>query len=70
MTRVAVIRDPVIPQGNGQFAAIQAVSPPFGVELSPIGVHDNEIERAVERFAQEPNGSLIVTAGSTQFVAI
>jgi ABC-type uncharacterized transport system substrate-binding protein len=63
VTRVAVIRDPVITQGIGQFAAIQAVSPPFGVELSPIGV--NEIERAVERFAQEPNGSLIVTAGST-----
>jgi ABC-type uncharacterized transport system substrate-binding protein len=41
------------------------VSPPFGVELSPIGVRDNEIERALERFAQEPNGSLIVTAGST-----
>ena len=65
VTRVAVIRDPVITQGIGQFAAIQAVSPPFGVELSPIGVGDNEIERAVERFAQEPNGSLIVTAGST-----
>ena len=64
VTRVAVIRDPVITQGIGQFAAIQAVSPPFGVELSPIGVRDNEIERAVERFAQEPNGSLIVTAGS------
>jgi ABC-type uncharacterized transport system substrate-binding protein len=65
VTRVAVIRDPVITQGIGQFAAIQAVSPPFGAELSPIGVGDNEIEGAVERFAHEPNGSLIVTAGST-----
>ena len=65
LTRVAVIRDPLITSGIGQFAAIQAVSPPFGVELSPIGVRENEIERGVERFAQEPNGSLIVTAGST-----
>jgi putative ABC transport system substrate-binding protein len=65
VTRVAVIRDPVITQGIGQFTAIQAVSPPFGVELIPIGVREHEIETAVERFVQEPNGGLIVTAGST-----
>jgi putative ABC transport system substrate-binding protein len=65
VTRVAVIRDPVITQGIGQFAAVQAVSPPFGVELIPIGVREKEAETALERFAQEPNGGLIVTAGST-----
>ncbi|MFL5051539.1 MAG: ABC transporter substrate-binding protein [Xanthobacteraceae bacterium] len=65
VTRVAVIRDPVITQGIGQFAAIQAVSPPFGVELIPIGVREKEIETAVEKFVQEPHGGLIVTAGST-----
>jgi putative ABC transport system substrate-binding protein len=47
-------------------SAIQAVAPSFNVELSVVGVRDaSEIERGVERFAQEPNGSLIVTAGST-----
>ena len=32
MTRAAVIRDPAISAGLGQFAAIQAVAPPLGVE--------------------------------------
>ena len=64
--RAGVLRDPANPFGIGQFAAIQAVSSPFGVELSPIGVRDtSEIERGVKAFAQEPNGGLIVTSGST-----
>jgi hypothetical protein len=49
VTRVAVIRDPVITQGIGQFAAVQAVSPPFGVELIPIGVREKETETALEK---------------------
>ena len=32
VTRVAVLRDPTIPAGIGQFGAIQAVAPSFGVE--------------------------------------
>ena len=35
VTRVAVLRDPAIPAGIGQFAAIQAVAPSFGVEVTP-----------------------------------
>jgi putative ABC transport system substrate-binding protein len=35
-TRVAVLRDPTIASGIGQFAAIQAVAPSLGVELSPV----------------------------------
>jgi putative ABC transport system substrate-binding protein len=38
--RVAVIRDPAIAAGIGQFAAIQSVASSFGVELSPVGVRD------------------------------
>ena len=34
-TRVAVLRDPTIAAGIGQFGAIQAVAPMFGVELHP-----------------------------------
>ena len=53
MTRAAVLRDPAIAAGIGQFGAIQAVAPSFGVELSPIDVRDaGEIERAVAAFAQ------------------
>ena len=67
--RVAVLRDPAIAAGIGQFAAIQSASSSFGVELSPIDVRDpGEIERAVAAFAREPNGGLIVTASSATAV--
>src|SRR5216684_451345 len=36
VTRVAVLRDPTIASGIGQFAAVQAVAPSLGVELSPV----------------------------------
>jgi putative tryptophan/tyrosine transport system substrate-binding protein len=67
LTRVAVLRDPGLAAGIGQFAAIEAMAPPsFGVELSTIDVHDpTEIEHAVIAFARERNGGLIVTLGST-----
>ena len=53
MTRAAVLRDPAIAAGIGQFGAIQAVAPSLGVELSPIDVRDaGEIERAVAAFAR------------------
>ena len=65
VTRAAVLRDPSITAGIGQFAAIQGASSPFGVELSPIDVRDAaEIESAVAAFARESNGGLIVTASS------
>jgi putative ABC transport system substrate-binding protein len=63
IARVAVLRDPATSAGIGQFAAIQTVASPFGVELSPIDVRDgSEIERAIGAFARGPNGGLIVTA--------
>jgi ABC-type uncharacterized transport system substrate-binding protein len=62
-TRVAVIRDPGIASGSGQFGAIQAVGPLLGVEVSPVDARDaGEIERAVTEFARSPNGGLILTA--------
>ena len=64
MTRAAVLRDPAIGSGTGQFAAIQAVAPSLRVEVSPVNMRDaGEIERAVAAFARSPNGGLIVTAG-------
>jgi putative tryptophan/tyrosine transport system substrate-binding protein len=65
IVRAAVLRDPTIPQGIGQFGAIQAVAPSLGVELRPIDVHDAaEIERAVTAFARSANGGLIVTGSA------
>jgi putative ABC transport system substrate-binding protein len=62
VTRVAVLRDPAIATGGGQFAAIQSAAPSFRMEVSPINVRDaGEIERTVTAFARVPNGSLIVT---------
>jgi putative tryptophan/tyrosine transport system substrate-binding protein len=63
VTRVAVLRNAATASGPGQFAAIQAVAPSVGVEVSPVNVSDaGEIERAVAAFARAPNGGLIVTA--------
>ena len=63
VTRAAVLRDPAIASGIGQFGAIQAVAPSLRVELSPVDVRDApEIERAVTAFAGIENGGLVVTA--------
>jgi putative ABC transport system substrate-binding protein len=65
VTRAAVLRDPATAAGIGQFAAIQAASSSFGVELSTIDARDaSEIERGVAAFADGSNGGLIVTASS------
>jgi putative ABC transport system substrate-binding protein len=64
--RVAVLRDPAISAGTGQFGAIQTAAPSFGVELSPINVRDAaEIERAVTAFVRTGNGGLIVTTSAS-----
>jgi putative ABC transport system substrate-binding protein len=69
VTRVAVLRDPDISGGTGQFGAIQSVAPSLGVELSPVNVRDaGEIERAVAAFAHGSNGGLIVTASGLAVV--
>ena len=63
--RVAVLRDPAVSAGTGQFGAIQTAAPSFGVELRPINVRDAaEIERAVTEFARSGNGGLIVTTSA------
>jgi putative ABC transport system substrate-binding protein len=63
VTRAAVLRDPALPSGTGQFAAIQAVAPSLRMEVIPVNVREaGEIERAVATFARTANGGLIVTA--------
>ena len=69
VTRVAVLRDPAIP-GPGQFAAIQAVAPSVGMEVTPVNVRDaGEIERAVTAFAHTSRDGLIVTASALTVVS-
>jgi putative tryptophan/tyrosine transport system substrate-binding protein len=69
VTRAAVIRDPAIAAGLGQWGAIQSVAPSLGVELRPLGVRDaGEIERAITAFAHSPNGGLIVTGSALAVV--
>jgi len=66
VTRVAVMRDPSLTSGTAMLAAIQAVAPSFGVELSPVDVRDaGEIERAVTAFARGSNDGLIVVPNPT-----
>jgi len=63
VTRAAVLRDPTIASGIGQFATLRTVAPSFGFELSPVDVSDaTELERAVTAFASRGHGGLIVTA--------
>jgi len=38
--RVGVLRDAALTLGTAQFAAIQAMAPTIGVEVTPIGVHN------------------------------
>jgi putative tryptophan/tyrosine transport system substrate-binding protein len=62
VTRLAVLRDPVITAGIGYLAAIHALAPTSNVAVSPLDVRDvREMERALTAFAQTPNGGLIVT---------
>jgi ABC-type uncharacterized transport system substrate-binding protein len=62
VTRAAVIRDASSSSGIAQFAAIQSVAPALSVEVIPVNVRDaDEIENAVDAFARDPNGGLIVT---------
>jgi putative tryptophan/tyrosine transport system substrate-binding protein len=67
ITRAAILRDPALAAGIGQFAAIQALAPPsIAVELTPINARDpGEIERGITTFARERNGGLIVTASQS-----
>jgi putative ABC transport system substrate-binding protein len=65
VTRVAVLRDPAIVSGIGQFAVIQSVAPSIGVDVNAINLRDaGEIERGVTAFARSANGGLILTSSA------
>ena len=66
--RVAVIWDPTIPSGIGQFAVIQSVAPSIGIDVRPINAN-GDIERVIAGFARVPNGGLVVTASAVTATA-
>src|SRR5262249_33622283 len=69
VTRAAVLRDPALTSGVGQFAVIQSVAPAGGVEVSPVNGRDaDEVKRAVRAFARPSNGGLIVTSSALAVV--
>jgi putative ABC transport system substrate-binding protein len=66
VTRAAVLRDPTLTSGIGQFSVIQYVAPSVGVEVSPINLtaDADEIEQSVSAFARLGYGGLIVAASA------
>ncbi len=69
VTRAAVLRDPGITAGIGQFAVIQSVAPSVGVDVSPVNISNAaEIERSIAAFARTADGGLILTASALSAV--
>jgi putative tryptophan/tyrosine transport system substrate-binding protein len=69
VTHAAVLRDPAITSGIGQFAVIQSVAPSVGVDVIPVNLGATaEIEREVAAFAQSANGGPILTASALSAV--
>ena len=69
ITRAAVLWDPAIAPGIGQFAIIQSVAPSIGMDLTPVNVRDAaEIERGIAEFARLPSGGLIATGSALTVV--
>ena len=65
VTRAAILRDPAVPEGIGQFTVIQSVAPALKVVVSPIDIRNaGEIERALTEFARSDNGGLILTSSA------
>jgi len=61
VSRVAVLLNLEQPPHVAMWRSIEAIAPSFGVRLTPADAPDSdEIERAIEAFAREPNGGLIV----------
>jgi putative ABC transport system substrate-binding protein len=61
VTQIAAIRDLASPSEMGMLGAIQAVMPTFAMPFIAVGGRDAvEFERAIEAFAREPNGGLII----------
>jgi putative ABC transport system substrate-binding protein len=60
-SRVAVLHDPNNPSQAAYLQGLEAAAPTFGVQLTRADVRNAaDIERAINDFAQQPNGALVV----------
>jgi putative ABC transport system substrate-binding protein len=64
VTRVAVLYTPDNPATTGYLSTMEPVAPSFSLQLSAFAVRDRvEITRALDQFAEQPNGGLILLPG-------
>jgi putative ABC transport system substrate-binding protein len=69
LIRAAVIRDPAISTGIGEFGAIQSMAASLGMEVNPVSVRDaSEIERGLSAAARHSNSGVIVTGSALAVV--
>ena len=69
LTRVAVLRDSIVPAGIGQLAVIQSLATTLDVDLSPIDAQNAaQIERDITAFARSSDGGLIVASSTGALV--
>ena len=70
VTRAAVLRDPAVPAGTGQFAVTQSVAPSVGVDVSPINLGDAGDRarscnlRAIRQWWSDLDGKRVVASTS------
>jgi len=65
-TRVAVVYDAISPSSPALFREVEATAAPLGIAISNYPVRNSgEIERALQGFARQPDGGLIVISGPT-----
>ena len=65
VARIGFIHDPTSPVWAGYLRTVEAGASSLGVRVTGLPVHDRaEIERAIEAFAEAPDGGLVVLAGS------
>jgi putative ABC transport system substrate-binding protein len=69
VTRVGLLRDSANVGEIGMFGAVRSAAPGLGMDTRPLNLRDpGEIERGIAAFAREPDGGLIVLAGSVAAV--
>ena len=66
VTRITVLRRANVPSGSAEFAAIQAIAQPLGVEVSPVSIRDTaDVERAAKSLSHSANNGLIVAPSAS-----
>jgi ABC-type uncharacterized transport system substrate-binding protein len=69
VTRVALVGDPKTPTYDYWLRTAKAVAPSLAIELVPSPVQTAaDIERAIESFAQAPNGGLFLPPNNTTYL--